>query len=456
MSALLPGPHQAPEIPGFVIERELGRGGMSVVYQARQPSLNRRVALKIVPSGPQSGSHEYTRWVREARSLSRVRHDNVVRLYQVGEANGWLYLVIELITGGPLRDRLDIPYAARDAARLVEIIAGAVAAIHREGILHLDLKPSNILLDGPADLPREQAKPMVSDFGIASLGNDPEVAATCTGTAGPLGTPRYMAPEQIDGKRSAIGQAADIYGMGAILYHVLTGQPPFSAPSVSEMFDWIRTREPVPPRRLNPAIPRDLETICLKCLHKDPGRRYASAEALAADLRAWLGGRPIKARAVSLAERGWRSCRRRPVIAALAAALTLTVSISFVAVVVFWRQAEAARRLAEANFRTSNEALRDLVDLSAGGEHQNPKTMTLERLIPLRQQIRKRVLALAMSRPGDLALARLLVSVENSLSVALMQTGRNEDARTVALESLTRVDGIIRRYPTNEALHCAV
>jgi serine/threonine protein kinase len=209
LSALLPGADVAPEIPGFLIERELGRGGMSVVYQARQPGLNRRVALKIVRSGPHSGSHEYTRWVREARSLSRVRHENVVRLYQVGEANGWLYLVIELVTGGPLRDRLDIPYAARDAARLVAIIAGAVGAIHREGILHLDLKPSNILLDGPADLPREQAKPMVSDFGIASLGNDPDVAATTTGTAGPLGTPRYMAPEQIDGKRSAIGQAAD-------------------------------------------------------------------------------------------------------------------------------------------------------------------------------------------------------------------------------------------------------
>jgi serine/threonine protein kinase len=452
LSALLPGPTHAPEIPGFVIERELGRGGMGVVYQARQPSLNRRVALKIVPSGPQSGSHEYTRWVREARSLSRVRHENVVRLYQVGEANGWLYLVLELIPGGPLRDRLETPFVARDAARLVEIIAGAVAAIHREGILHLDLKPSNILLDGPTELPREQAKPMVSDFGIAFVGNDPDMAATATGTAGPLGTPRYMAPEQIDGKRSAIGPAADIYGLGAILYHVLTGHPPFSAPSVSEMFDWIRSREPVPPRRLNPAIPRDLETICLKCLHKDPGRRYASAEALAADLRSWIDDRPIKARPVSLAERGWRSCRRRPLIAALTAALTLTLSVGFVAVVLLWRQAEAARLLAEANFRTSNEALRDLMELSAGGEASYPKPMTLDRLIPLYEQIRKRLLALAARRPDDLSLARLLASVENSLYVALTQAGRNEDARTVALESLANLDMLRRRYPSDEAL----
>jgi hypothetical protein len=455
LSALLPRPDHAPQIPGFVIERELGRGGMGVVYQARQPSLNRRVALKIVPSGPRSGSHEYTRWVREARSLSRVRHENVVRLYQVGEANGWLYLVIELIAGGPLRDRLDIPYAARDAARLVESIVGAVAAIHREGILHLDLKPSNILLDGPNDLTREQAKPMVSDFGIAFVGNDPDMAPTATGTAGPLGTPGYMAPEQIDGKRSAIGQAADIYGLGAILYHVLTGHPPFNAPSVSETFDWIRSREPVPPRRLNPAIPRDLETICLKCLHKHPGRRYASPDALAADLRSWIDGRPIKARAVSLVERGWRSCRRRPVIAALAAALTLTVLVGFVAVLLLWRQADAARLLAEANFRTSNERLRDLVDLSEGGQNQFPKTMTLDRLILLREQIRERLLALAMSRPDDLSLARPLASAENSLCSALTQAGRSEDARTVALESLARLDMLRRRYPTDEALRGA-
>jgi hypothetical protein len=452
LSALLPGPNHAPQIPGFVIERELGRGGMGVVYQARQPSLNRRVALKIVPSGPQSGSHEYTRWVREARSLSRVRHENVVRLYQVGEANGWLYLVIELIAGGSLRDRLDIPYQARDAARLVETIARAVAAIHGEGILHLDLKPSNILLDGPTDLPREHAKPMVSDFGIACVGNDPDMAATATATTGPLGTPRYMAPEQIDGKRSAIGQAADIYGLGAILYHVLTGNPPFSAPSVPEMFDWIRTREPIPPRRLNPAIPRDLETICLKCLQKDSGRRYASAEALAADLRSWIDGRPIKARAISLVERGWRSCRRRPAVAALAAGLTLTVLVGFVAVFFLWRQAEAARLLAEANFRTSNEALRDLVDLSEGGEAALPKTMTLDRLIPLRERIRKRVLALAMSRPDDLSLARTLASVEGTLWGALTQAGRSEDARTVALESLANLDLLLRRYPTDQAL----
>jgi len=455
LSALLPGPNHAPEIPGFVIERELGRGGMSVVYQARQPSLNRRVALKIVPSGPQSGSHEYTRWVREGRSLSRVRHENVVRLYQVGEANGWLYLVLELITGGPLRDRLGVPYAARDAARLVEIIAGAVAAIHREGILHLDLKPSNILLDGPAERPREQAKPMVSDFGIALVGNDPDVAATATGSAGPLGTPRYMAPEQIDGKRSAIGPAADIYGLGAILYHVLTGQPPFSAASVSEMFDWIRSREPLPPRRVNPAIPRDLETICLKCLEKDPRRRYGSAEALAGDLRSWIDGRPIKARPGSLVEKGWRSCRRRPVIAALAAALMLTISVGFVALVLLLRQAEAAPVLDEANFRTSNEVLRDLVDLSEGGENKYPKTMTLDRLIPLHEQIRKRLLALAASRPDDLSLAGTLASVENSLCAALAQAGRNEDARTVALESLAKLDMLRRRYPSDEALRAA-
>ncbi len=156
---LLPAWDNPPEIPGFVIERELGRGGMSVVYQARQPSLNRLVALKVVRSGPAAGSHEHGAWLREARSFSRVRHDRVVRLYQVGEADGWLYLVLELIPGGTLKERLDIPYASKEAARLLENIARAVAAIHGAGLLHLDLKPSNILLDGAPDTPRNGYAP---------------------------------------------------------------------------------------------------------------------------------------------------------------------------------------------------------------------------------------------------------------------------------------------------------
>jgi serine/threonine protein kinase len=235
----LPCPDDPPEIPGFVIERELGRGSMSVVYQARQPSLGRRVALKVVRSGPGAGSGEYARWLREARAFSLVRHDNVVRLYQVGESNGWLYLVLELVRGGTLNGGLDVPYPARDAARLLETIVGAVAATHGAGLLHRDLKPSNILLDAGPETPREQAKPRVGDFGLAYPWDDPEATVIVNGPTGPVGTPRYMAPEQVTGDRAAIGPAADIYGLGALFYHLLTGRPPFTAPSVAETLEQV-------------------------------------------------------------------------------------------------------------------------------------------------------------------------------------------------------------------------
>ena len=166
-SPVLPAREETPTLPGFVIERELGRGSMSVVYLARQPSLGRQVALKVVRSGPAAGSREYARWLREGRSFSLLRHENVVRLHDVGEAGGWLYLVLEYVPGGTLDDGLDVPYAPRDAARLLAAIADAVEAIHRAGLLHLDLKPSNILMDAAPGAPRERATPRVGDFGLA-------------------------------------------------------------------------------------------------------------------------------------------------------------------------------------------------------------------------------------------------------------------------------------------------
>ena len=313
---LLPGRNEWPKVPGFVIERELGRGSTGVVYLARQPSLSRLVALKVVRSGPSAGSREYARWLREGRSFSALRHENVVRLHDVGQAGGWLYLVLEYVPGGTLNDRLDAPYAPRDAARLLEPIAGAVEAIHLAGLLHLDLKPSNILMDAPPGTPRERATPRVGDFGLAYVWDDPDATANALGPIGPLGTPRYMAPEQVGAGRETLGPAADVYGLGALLYHVMTGRPPFVAPSVAETLEQVRHQEPVPPRRLNPAIPRDLETICLKCLRKEPGQRYGSAQAVADELRRFLDGVAIAARPVSAPEKTWRWCRRRPAVAA--------------------------------------------------------------------------------------------------------------------------------------------
>jgi hypothetical protein len=454
-SAMVPAPGVPPVIPGFEIEHELGRGGMSVVYQARQPSLNRRVALKVVRGGP-AGSHDRARWLREARSIARVRHDNVVRLYQVGEANGWLYLVLDLVPGGSLQTRLENPYDAKDAARLVHCVARTVAAIHAAGILHLDLKPSNILMDGPPELARELATPRVSDFGIAFPWNDPESIAGTTVTGGPMGTPRYMAPEQLAADRSAIGPAADVYGLGGLLYHALTGRPPFAAPSLVEMLEQVRNQEPVPPRHLNPAIPRDIETICLKCLEKEPRRRYGSAEALAEDLDRWLKGRPILARATSPLERGWRWCRLRPIVAGLAMALALTLSMSFVGVLALWRQAEsqrsraeAERRVAEADYKVARTALTEILELGGTGI-ESGQPLEQPELDGSLQNARNRILELADGREQDPSYWTLVALVDHFLGRSLHAKEEWSQAQALCEESLIYWEKILRQNPSDQ------
>ena len=268
-------PEHPPTIPGFVIEGVLGRGGMGVVYQAWQPQLARRVAIKVVSASVGIGAEDRRRWLREAQAIGRVRHRNVVQLHEAGEQDGCLYLVLDLIAGGSLADRVTGPLPARVAVELMATVARAVDQIHRAGMLHLDIKPSNILLDGPPDGPWDQVTPMIADFGIARAGDDP--GATATGPIGVRGTPSFMAPEQIAGDRAAIGPRSDVFALGATLYSLLTGRPPFQAASVIETLDLVRTREPAPPRTLVPGLPRDLETIALTCLRKDPRRRYASA-----------------------------------------------------------------------------------------------------------------------------------------------------------------------------------
>jgi tetratricopeptide (TPR) repeat protein len=438
----LRGPAGLPRIDGFTIERELGRGAMGVVYLARRDAPRRLVALKLWPGGRRASDRERRQWLREAEAAAVVRHPNIVTLYEAGVTDDWFLLALEYVPAGTLADRLTEPLAPRTAASLAETIARAVQHIHRSGLLHLDLKPSNILLDGDAAAGWGGLVPKVSDFGIA---REIDSAATDTGGAGPGGTPSYMAPEQITRPRGDMTAQADIHGLGAILYHMLTGRPPYQGATVLETIDQVRRLEPVPPHRFSAAIPRDLETICLKCLNKDPGRRYASAEALADDLGRWLDGRPISARPVSAAEKSWRWCRRRPVIAALAVALLLTLSAGFVAVIALWRRAEA-------NFRMSAEMVGDLVDLVAGGEENLPRIMTFDHLIPILEQQRKRLIVLAANRPGDLLIARRLVRIEYRLSVNLIRTKRHEEARIVLLESLGRIEELIRRHPSETAL----
>src|SRR6266478_2088664 len=308
--ALLPASASLPHVPGYNVEAVLGHGGMGVVYRAWHLRLHRRVALKMLLAGAHAQPAERERFLREAEAVAGLRHPNIVQVYEVGDVDGQSYFTMELVEGGSLAQQIQgVPQPVRKAAALVATLADAVHAAHQSGIVHRDLKPANILLtvDGT---------PKVTDFGLARR---LQGGGTLTLSGAPMGTPSYMAPEQAQGQRDAAGPAADVYALGAILYELLTDRPPFRAATAAETLQQVISQEPAPPSRLNDKVPRDLETICLKCLHKEPGRRYASAAALADDLRRFGEGRPIQARPVGRGERLWRWTRRNPMAAALLA-----------------------------------------------------------------------------------------------------------------------------------------
>ena len=438
-----------PTIPGFEIEAEIGRGGMGVVYRAWQPRLMRRVALKIVPSGPVTEAHK--RWLNEARAVSCIRDPRVVQLHDVGEAGGWLYLTLEYIAGGSLKERLHGPLPADDAVQLVEEIALGVAAIHRVGILHLDLKPANILLDSEPGSSWAHASPKVADFGIARRGD--QAATSLPSIQGPWGTPSYMAPEQVQGDRSAIGPAADVHALGAILYELLTGRPPFQAASDMETLDQVREQTPAPLRRLNRALPRDLETICSTCLQKDPSRRYATSEALASDLRLWREGRPIQARPVSTLEQAWRWSRRNPLPSTLVLALVITVVAAFTGLLWLYRRAEFqrsnaehSRQIALANLESTYRSLAEITSLAnslVGNYIESLPDLgifgdMLERVRAAQEQ----QFQLHRDEPAEIEQMAML---DHVLGVARSRRGRYEDAYLAAAESFELWEQRIRQ-----------
>jgi WD40 repeat protein/predicted Ser/Thr protein kinase len=333
-----PGQGQADgllRLGDYELLAEIARGGMGVVYRARQLSLNRIVALKVVLHGLFSSPDFVRRFRHEARVVAALRHPNIVTIYEVGEDGGNHFLSLEFIEGRNFAELVrERPLPSRQAAGYLKTIAEALEHAHQRGVLHRDLKPSNILLDA-FDQPR------VTDFGLAKLvGDDGDL--TVTGQV--LGSPNYMPPEHAAGKFSGSTPASDIYSLGAIAYELLTGRPPFQGETLTAILAQVQTAEPVPPSRLNPGIPADLQTICLKCLQKDPACRYASAQALADDLGRFLEGKPIHARPVPLLERGWLACRRRPLLSALAAGLVLALTSGLGGILFEWRQAERHAR----------------------------------------------------------------------------------------------------------------
>ena len=328
-----------PIVPGFKILDELGRGGMGVVYKARQIALDRVVALKMILAGANARDKDLARFQTEARAVGQFQHPNIVQIFEVGEAGGLPYFSLEYVAEGSLSHKINRdPQPPRYSAEIVEALARAMQYAHERGIIHRDLKPANVLL--AAD-----GSPKITDFGLAKQ-VDRDSGQTQAGQV--VGTPSYMAPEQAYGDSDKITAAADIYALGGILYDLLTGRPPFSGTSVIETLEMVRTREPVPPSQLAAKLPRDLETITLKCLQKDPARRYATAGALADDLRRFLDGRPILARPVSSLEKAWRWAKRNPWVAGLGTSVAvLLIAVAAVTSVMSYQLAKKNKQVEE-------------------------------------------------------------------------------------------------------------
>jgi tRNA A-37 threonylcarbamoyl transferase component Bud32 len=325
----------------YELLEELGRGGMGVVYKARHEGLGRTVALKLILAGDYCRPQELARFRTEAVAAARLQHPNIVQVHEVGEQDGRPYLSLELVNGGSLEEKLAAaPWRGRDAARLVEVLARAMHYAHERGVIHRDLKPANVLLTS-------DGTPKITDFGLArrlpQSATQWDVCEGPTESGAVLGTPSYMAPEQATGRSRAVGPAADVYALGAILYALLTGRPPFRGVTALETMHQVYYQEPVPPTRLQPRLPRDLETICLKCLLKDPPRRYASAAALADDLSRFQVCEPIRARPICTWERAMKWGKRRPGIAALLVAVVAVTALGLTSTTCLWRQAEQAR-----------------------------------------------------------------------------------------------------------------
>jgi WD40 repeat protein len=385
-------------VPGYEILGELGRGGMGVVYKARQVELNRTVALKMILAGGHASPAELARFRTEARAVARLQHPNIIQIHEVGEHDGLPFFSLEYCGGGNLEKKLaGTPLSPREAASLVRILAGAMQAAHDRGVVHRDLKPVNVLL-------AEDGTPKITDFGLARKLD--EAGQTATGAV--LGTPSYMAPEQAGGSKD-IGPPADIYALGAILYECLTGRPPFRAATALDTLMQVVADEPVPPSRLAPKVPRDLENICLKCLQKEPHKRYATAQALADDLAAYLEGRPTVARPATRMERLGKWVRRRPAAAALAV-LAVLAPVSLLVLGLFYN---ARLQQALADVAGREQQLRD-TQADADRQQQAAGAANSEAKRLLQQADSLRLSALSSQALTDNPGLALLLAIEGA------------------------------------------
>ncbi len=426
-----------PRIAGYEIRELLGEGGMGVVYKARQERLDRFVALKMIRSGARS--QDLVRFETEAKAVAAIEHANIVKIFEIAEQDGLPYLSLEFVAGGSLAKKIGgKPQPVAEAARIVEVLARAIFVAHQHSVVHRDLKPANVLL--AAD-----GTPKITDFGLVKR-LEGDSGQTRTGSI--VGTPSYMAPEQARGEGQNVGPAADQYSLGAILYELLTGRPPFQGASVLDTLEMVRSREPVAPSQLQPKTPRDVETICLKCLEKDVARRYPDVLALAEDLRRFQAGEPILARPVSDPERLWRWCLRNRRLAIMSAAVALLLVIvaagSAIASVMLVkanavteeRRQEAERKRAEAvaAARAANEQNRIAV------EAQVDLVRLLDgklRDVPAIEKEREQLLDKAIERLG--AMVKAMTDLRRVVNWAPEDEGNNWQSLARAHQAQARV-----------------
>jgi serine/threonine-protein kinase len=473
--------HEVVSVPGYEILGILGRGGMGVVYKAKHLKLKRTVALKMVLAGGHASEGDLARFYIEAEAVAQLQHPNIVQVFEISEQSGLPFFALEYVEGGSLSKKLDgRPQPPSEAARMVQTLAEAMGYAHLHGIIHRDLKPANILLTS-------DGQPKITDFGLAKRLEE-DSGQTKSGTL--MGTPNYMAPEQARGDTKDVGPLSDVYAMGVILYQMLTGRTPFVGTSILDTIQQVRNLEPVPPSRLQPKVPADLETICLKCLQKEPQKRYASADDLAQDLRFFLSGEPIRARPVGGVERLWRWCRRNPKVAGLSAAVlallvTVAITSSVMAVRISFEHAQAvaagklaaekardeevARHLAEKNEEDARLAQK-AADANAklAGQQRKLALDTLYQTVTkveekLRDRadmhdLRKDVLEMAMSGFDQVSrTTENAALIDRSMAIAYqrladiyLQVGRTQDALRQFESCLSNFEKLAAAEPDND------
>jgi len=400
----------------YMLLDKLGEGGMGVVYKARQVSLNRLVAVKMILAGRFADGQDVERFRVEAEAAANLDHPGIVRIFEIGKHDGRHYFSMDLVEGESLEARLrESPLPPLEAARLMEQVARAIAYAHSRGVIHRDLKPANILVN-------RENRPRVTDFGLAKR---VQGDSSLTATGAILGTPAYMPPEQAEGRLGEVTVRSDVYSLGATLYAMLTGRPPFQAATPLDTLFQVRQQEPLPLRQLNPALPRDLETVCLKCLEKDPRRRYNSADELAAELERFLAGRPIQARPVGKPERLWRWCKREPIVAGLTAAVALTLVVGIVVSSCFAVKSQENATVATANAARAdaNAARADVKAADARAEKERAEKQKREAERQERVAEREKEQA-----EGNLYVARIALAHQKWLTGEVGESERTLDA----------------------------